>query len=530
MVAKSFGDLPPEIVHQILQHIPPTSVPAVQLVSHQLSTTIQPLLWRYYCQSRYRYWRVSREIEARYADEVIKTDWKALFTERYQLERGIDNEISSILRSQSGRIEKVQKITALGYDAKDALLRHTKIPNSAEDVLARRFYSDAILGTVHRREAIQQWADLRNGQSTLWEKALGAFDMLTLHDGPGDLNGISHKLDELIDQLRVEHQGIGDLSPRKRAIAVAAFMRRCGFNGISGQRDYYDMRNSFIGQALFADDHSTLPLLSAVIFSALAQRIGLDAHPCGFPFHVHAVVKSAKDFNLDGYARPEGLEEELMFMDPHRSEEEITLPEMKAKLLMLRLNSQDESVLVPSSQADMVRRTSRNIVTAIQRLSRPFPGSDENILQSGDMDSAFYGALWALLLLPDGDAASKEEQIRRYVPYIIQNVELKYPWDLDLVEEFLLPLLEETGLHGNVRDNIRTIRAGDVMPKQPKCRNKFGDTVSYKIGEVFKHERYHYNAVIIGWDSQCEAGEEWISHMGVDRLSRGRHQSFYHSL
>ena len=530
MVAKSIGDLPTEIIHQILEYVAPTTIPAVELVSRKFSAVIQPLLWRHFCQVKYHYWSVDRNIEAKYHDEVVKTDWKALYTERYQLECSVDRKINSILSSQSGRLEKVQNITAKGFDAKDALIRHLRASDDAEDVLARRYHSDAILGSMHRREAVQQWVDLRDDKPVPWERALGAFDLLTLHDGPGDLDGIARKLDELISRLCLECPGVEELSPRQRAIAVASFMRRSGFDGISGERDYYDLRNSFIGKALFGDDHSTLPLISAVIFSALAQRVGLDARPCGFPFHVHAVVKSGNGTTLDGFARPESFEGEMMFVDPHRSEEEITLPEMRQKLLTLRLSNENDSILVPSVPADMVRRTSRNIITAIQRLSRPSPYRTGNISESGDMDSAFYGALWALLILPEGDLVSRAEQVERYVPYIMQNVEIKYPWDLSMVEEVLLPSLVGTDLHGNIRETIRTIRAGDAMPKQPKRRTSAEESVSFKVGQVFQHGRYSYAAVIIGWDVECLAGEEWISHMNVDSLSKGRHQSFYHAL
>ena len=530
MVANRIGDLPTEIIQQILEHVPPTTIPAVELVSRQFSAAVQPLLWRHYCRVKYRFWRADRNIEAKYLGEVVKTNWKALFTERFQIERNVDRDIDSILSSQSGRIEKVEKITAFGYDAKDALIRHLRTSDTADDVLARRYYSDAILGTMHRREAIRQWLDVRDGKSVSWEKALGAFDMLTLHDGPGDLDDITHKLDELVDRLRLECPEIEDLSPRRRAVAVAGFMRRSGFDGLSSERDYYDVRNSFIGKALFGDDHSTLPLISAVIYSALAQRVGLDAHPCGFPFHVHALVKSGKGITLDGFSRPDDFEGEMLFVDPHRSEEEITVPEMRQKLLTLRLSNDNDSVLVPSVPADMVRRTSRNIITAIQQLSRPLQRGADAVIDSADTDSAFYGALWALLLLPEGDDNARQEQMRRYAPYILQNVELKYHWDLNLLEEIFLPSFEDTDLHASVRQVVRTSRAVDNMPKQPKHRTSAEKDVSFRIGQVFKHGRYDYNAVIIGWDVKCEAEEDWISHMGVDTLSRGRHQSFYHAL
>lgn len=54
------------------------------------------------------------------------------------------------------------------------------------------------------------------------------------------------------------------------------------------------------------------------------------------------------------------------------------------------------------------------------------------------------------------------------------------------------------------------------------------DTVLYKVGSVFRHRRYGYEGMIVGWDTRCEKDEAWISHMGVDQLPGGKEQSFYH--
>ena len=52
--------------------------------------------------------------------------------------------------------------------------------------------------------------------------------------------------------------------------------------------------------------------------------------------------------------------------------------------------------------------------------------------------------------------------------------------------------------------------------------------VEYAVGLIMQHKKYHYRCVIAGWDSTCEASEQWIHQMGVDRLPLGRHQPFYH--
>ena len=56
------------------------------------------------------------------------------------------------------------------------------------------------------------------------------------------------------------------------------------------------------------------------------------------------------------------------------------------------------------------------------------------------------------------------------------------------------------------------------------------EKVKYYIGQVFRHKRYGYLAIIKGWNVECQAREDWIRQMDVDMLLGGRHQPFYHVL
>ena len=51
--------------------------------------------------------------------------------------------------------------------------------------------------------------------------------------------------------------------------------------------------------------------------------------------------------------------------------------------------------------------------------------------------------------------------------------------------------------------------------------------VAAKIGTHFKHKRYGYTGVVVGWDVKCGAEPRWIEQMHVDDLPRGREQPFY---
>ena len=48
------------------------------------------------------------------------------------------------------------------------------------------------------------------------------------------------------------------------------------------------------------------------------------------------------------------------------------------------------------------------------------------------------------------------------------------------------------------------------------------------IGTVVQHRQAGYMGIIVGWDNKCHRPEEWCRLVGVDALSLGRAQPFYH--
>ena len=137
-MAHSLGDLPNEVIYQILLYISPTSVPKIQQVSRRLNELAQPLLWRHYCCTQFKYWSPRHGIQGKLNAAAVETDWKKLFVERHNIDCEINRQIDSILATQKGRIAKTEVITAYGYDAKDTLLRQKNCSDAIEDVLARR--------------------------------------------------------------------------------------------------------------------------------------------------------------------------------------------------------------------------------------------------------------------------------------------------------------------------------------------------------------------------------------------------------
>lgn len=141
MMCTALTDLPNEILFQVLIHIPPQLTPAVLLVSKRFNDVAEPRLWRYHCRQHFKYWSPERGIQSQLSDDTNAVDWRKVFSERYIIDRKTSHILDSIIASQSGRIEKAEAIIAFGYDAKDTLLRHMRVTDEADDVLARRYNS-----------------------------------------------------------------------------------------------------------------------------------------------------------------------------------------------------------------------------------------------------------------------------------------------------------------------------------------------------------------------------------------------------
>ena len=322
-------------------------------------------------------------------------------------------------------------------------------------------------------------------------------------------------------------------SPRRKATAVAGHLRNRNLTGVQGDAHYHDLQNNFIGIALQQGDHPSLPLISVAIFCCVARRLGIDAQPCGFPFHVLAIIKPPPGLTMDGYDSQPGIQSPPMYMDPFRSSEEIDQSDLKAQLQSLGIPiSHHRELLDASPTEEIVRRSAKNIITSVQTFPRHNGPGPRSAASFPDHEGAFYAALWALMLLPDGSHYSAGVQRARYLHFILERLEKQTLMDVGLIEKHILPLIEDPTQYGGLLDTIRVMRSGDRMPKQVKARTtpETQDRVRYKVGQVFHHKRYHYQAVITGWDTECAATPDWMNHMGIHTLSRGQHQSFYHVL
>lgn len=547
-MAVTLSSLPNETLFQIFTFLPSDSILTIPRVSRRFLDICQPLIWRQYCQANFKYWSPRHRIIRKLDGNVSQTDWKLIFHQRHNLDRRLSILFDSFLGSQSGRIKKAEELLTEDYDTKDFLLRNLRVEENADDVLARHFYSRALLGALHRSFAIEVWTKLREGKDAPLERVLGSFDMFVLYDRKGDLDEISERLDQMTNDFVTEHPDHSEMTPRLKCIALAEFLRTRNLVGIRGNvsANYHNPRNSFIGVALFDPDHSSLPLISAAIYCCIAQRMGLDAHPCAIPRHVLVVIKPPKFMTMDGQpAETEGLWAR-MFIDPFTGSTEVAVQDLKSRLLSFAVSEAEHDTQLDACPTfEVALRCARNIRSSIHD---PDLRTAEQLATRGtafiDAKDAIYGSWWAtavLMGLPR-TSANADDPSEKYLAAILGEMQYEYPYDVQLVRDRLLPII---GHPARIEDGLNEFASDYDQDPEPKYRKTPAESqsekvengtssieseneVQYKVGQLFQHARYDYLGVITGWDRRCLAGENWIAQMRVNDLRRGQDQSFYH--
>ena len=219
-------------------------------------------------------------------------------------------------------------------------------------------------------------------------------------------------------------------------------MRAHDLVGISDnvENHYHDLQNNFIGIALKDDLHPSLPLITVAIYCCVAQRLGIDASPCAFPFHVLVIVRASNGQTLDSHDAAADSASESMYIDPFRSSTEIPVETLVSTLVSMGISHQShETILGIAQTSEIVARCAGNIIRSAQTLPR---GPDSAMIASRipDMESATYAALWAVVLLPNDDDDERSLRLQaRNLPVIIRHMEVQCPSDLWLIGKNVVP-------------------------------------------------------------------------------------------
>ncbi|KAI0023483.1 hypothetical protein F4780DRAFT_84229 [Xylariomycetidae sp. FL0641] len=568
----SFDALPDELVQQILHYLTPEeTLRNIALVSKRYNRIAdEPILWKYYCRSSFKYWQGEHGFKEKLGGRLHNVDWKGLYLLRLARNSRIAELVDEIVASRVSRLQKTEEICRYGYDAKDYLLTQCRVDDSVQDVLARRYYACTALDSIHRSLAIEEWAKYqryaarRLDENPLdktrlncgmqLERALGAFDMFMLHDNEGDLDEICELLDDMALRFRLAFPSSDSMTTRKRAIALTQWLHAHNMTGLnnSDEETYRYLRNCLIGRALRDDTHPSLPIISAAIFSAVASRVGIEAYPAALPNHVHAVVLSPSGISLDGSVLPaDGDQQQLMFLDPYGSDEEVPYDSIRTFLYRLGIMTGHESLLCPTSTDTIVMRTAQNIrasFTSFRTSDRPLSQLIPMIeLNRGDwarnLQPALYSMIWASIMmvpiLPDNEDVrwDWQQDVRDLLTYFYEY----FPEDSWLIEKYVCPMYDtfaapQRRYHDwelpskRVRDQIRDIRRVDSSTKAPRLRSQVaeGIEVKYRVGQVFKHKRYDYHGLILGWTVDGAGGvASWEPGNHLRDQWRGYSEPFY---
>lgn len=175
--------LPTEICTKVLNELPLTeagvrALARCSMTGHSTLRTasLDHALWKPHYKQRYIHSQRDAEEERR---GRLGEDWRRLYYERRQLDRGALANLSSIEASMhSSRIELARRTVKMGFDIWDCLAEEAARPppplfHEEEDLnnviagsplasLARRYWASELSMVISRRSAITQWYSVKH--------------------------------------------------------------------------------------------------------------------------------------------------------------------------------------------------------------------------------------------------------------------------------------------------------------------------------------------------------------------------------
>lgn len=325
---------------------------------------------------------------------------------------------------------------------------------------------------------------------------------------------ITRMLDERTAEFRASHANLDAQTTRQRALSLNRWVREHNLVGLGDpEHDYRNLRNCLIGQALRSPDHESIPIISCAIYTCIAQRVGLDAHCCNFPGHIHAVVQAPPGRTVDGEPMAPTARPDRIYLDPFSDDNEVPLERLTSRLAAQGLASpaEAESFLGPARSVDILTRTGSNITaTYVNVLERQDHDDASNLTRllhssSGSMNliSSLYASMWAELV-------STPPETWAQLDFFLGRFARTWQEDAWLVERHLVPRSPTRrhvfGRHAGQSEDawklLRTLQRSDALPAPVFRRGPDAAEVPYRVGQVFRHTRYGYLGVITSWSNK----------------------------
>ncbi|XP_078362557.1 F-box only protein 21-like [Oculina patagonica] len=279
--------------------------------------------------------------------------------------------------------------------------------------------------------------------------------------------------------------------------------------------EYYKKDNSILHQVV--RNRTGNPITLAVLFAAVARRLGVSLEPVNFPSHFLLRWRSSLDPQVDDSSAYKYID---CFGGGRFLTEEQCLDLLYGS--MTSMGSSGNALFVKATPAQVFIRMVANIVNSYRTVEQP-----------GSRLSGLHSSLDLALFLDPDDKDSRLLLARIQVHLgidleeAIDSLETLLATAVPIRRGIVENLLERANhkkVQQDLEDNLNN-------PPQPKLRSDPSHSqVGFKVGMVMRHKLYHYGCVIYGWDPVCKMDESWIQQMGVDRSPGGRNQPFYNVL
>jgi F-box protein 21 len=319
---------------------------------------------------------------------------------------------------------------------------HTTGLSGAIDRTHHRYHATAVICYIHRRRALAIWTRVREYNDVPLEIGLLALELFLPSAAFLDIKDIVHDLDNFAAQFLSVTPDFEAFSTEERATALITWMWAQGFKGTCAGH-YCALKNVFVGMTIRTIRTAT-PLTLVAIFCALARRVGLKAHPCGYPSHVLAIVEEPNTGEYQYYDIFPGTG-----ADPRKD---------RARLIDNFIGDTQtlSTILSPARTSLMIARAAQNIFNALQ-----LPATERIAQNYGYPDicerATLYAALTAMAVLKPGPGPVTSEVVRQ----LTEQIPLNYPMDVRLLEEEL-PKGDDRVLVENV---CGALRAEDSTPR-----------------------------------------------------------------
>jgi hypothetical protein len=248
------------------------------------------------------------------------------------------------------------------------------------------------------------------------------------------------------------------------------------------------------------------------------------------PTHVYAIVYPFQGEDLDGKPLLFAGKDDPMYIDTYRQfDHEVSAASLRQLLVNLNTDpSERPSFLLPSSTKEVVLRNCRNVMSSVNHahgVHHHDPLYSPGLI---DHDMAVYLIHWVNMVLGALDPAESFARRHSLVTPLCDQIDQRSPWDAVMFETFIIPLFNGESEREPLESQMADLRDDDSTPPAPLRRLPPAvDKVKYRVGTLFHHTEYDFEAVIVGWNRGFNSGAAWLQQPKADEVSDGFDRTFY---